>query len=137
MKLRKRTQFLLAIPAAIIFVAFMHSGDNTPKKPKEVYKTTARQLFKDYDRNEVATDEAMKGKAVAVLGIIQSIDKGFTGSISIKFKTDNQFLPARMSVSDKQKSFISTLKPGDKIEVLCDKMERLVGSPSGSDCVIQ
>jgi len=135
--MKKKTQFLLALVVAVGFVAFRHSGDSKPETTKEVYKTTARTLFKDYEKNEVATDEAMKGKSVAVMGIIQSIDKDFTGSINIKFKTDNQFMPARMSVSDNQKSFISSLKAGDKIEVICEKIERMVGSPSGSDCVIQ
>ncbi|MCX0116691.1 OB-fold putative lipoprotein, partial [Escherichia coli] len=46
-----------------------------------MYNTTARQLFKEYEENEVATDEQLKGKLIAVRGIVQSIDKDFTDSI--------------------------------------------------------
>ena len=45
---------------------------------KEVFTTSAKQLFKAYEENEVATDENMKGKLISVNGVVQSIDKDFT-----------------------------------------------------------
>ena len=102
---------------------------------KEVFSTTARQLFKAYDENEVATDENMKGKLVAVKGIVQSIDKDFTDSIIISFQTDNQFMPARMEMDDSEKSTAIALKKGQQVTVICERMSRVMGAPSGRDCV--
>lgn len=104
---------------------------------KEVFSTTARQLFKAYDENEVATDENMKGKLVAVKGIVQSIDKDFTDSIIISFQTDNQFMPARMEMDDSEKSAAIALKKGQQVTVICERMSRVIGAPSGRDCVFE
>ncbi len=106
-----------------------------PVKPqKEVYQTTARKLFNAYDENEVATDEEMKGKLVAVTGVVQSIDKDFTDSIIISLKTDNQFMPARLEVKDSEKNTALTLKKGKQVTIVCDRMSRIVGAPSGRNC---
>ncbi|MRS20747.1 hypothetical protein GJV08_16400 [Enterobacteriaceae bacterium RIT692] len=104
-----------------------------PQKP--VYQTTARKLFNDYDENEVAVDEQLKGKLVAVTGIVQSIDKDFTDSIVISLKTDNQFMPARMDMKDSEKATAMGLKKGKQVVIICERMSRVVGSPSGRKCV--
>lgn len=104
-----------------------------PQKP--VYQTTARKLFNDYDENEVAVDEQLKGKLIAVTGIVQSIDKDFTDSIVISLKTDNQFMPARMDMKDSEKSTAMGLKKGKQVVIICERMSRVVGSPSGRKCV--
>ncbi|HAV9358125.1 TPA: hypothetical protein JLF93_000353 [Escherichia coli] len=102
---------------------------------REVFSTTARQLFKAYDENEVATDEKMKGKLISVKGVVQSIDKDFTDSIIISFRTDNEFMPARMEMEDSEKSAAIALKKGQQVTVICERMSRIVGAPSGRDCV--
>ncbi|WP_214275981.1 OB-fold protein, partial [Escherichia coli] len=91
--------------------------------------------FKEYEENEVATDEQLKGKLIAVRGIVQSIDKDFTDSIIIKFRTENEFMPARMEMQDSEKSTAAALKKGEQVTVICEKMSRIVGSPSGRNCV--
>ncbi len=113
-----------------------YSSDTEAAAPqKEIYNTTARQLFKEYEENEVATDEQLKGKLIAVRGIVQSIDKDFTNSIIIKFRTENEFMPARMEMQDSEKSTAAALKKGEQVTVICEKMSRIVGSPSGRNCV--
>ncbi|WBM69126.1 OB-fold putative lipoprotein [Buttiauxella sp. WJP83] len=102
---------------------------------KEVFNTTARQLFKAYEENEVATDEQMKGKLVAVKGVVQSIDKDFTDSIIVSLKTDNEFMPARMEMKDSEKTTAIALKKGKQITVICEKMSRVIGAPSGRKCL--
>ncbi|EHU9132986.1 hypothetical protein KZW37_002823, partial [Escherichia coli] len=93
------------------------------------------QLFKAYDENEVATDEKMKGKLISVKGVVQSIDKDFTDSIIISLRTDNEFMPARMEMEDSEKSAAIALKKGQQVTVICERMSRIVGAPSGRDCV--
>ncbi|CAI0716224.1 OB-fold putative lipoprotein [Serratia quinivorans] len=107
----------------------------TSTPAKEVYKTTATALFKDYDDNEVAADEKMKGKIIEVSGTVQSIDKDFTDSIIVRLKTSNEFLPAIMGVKDSEKSTALALKKGQKVVVTCASMSRMVGAPSGRNCI--
>ena len=109
-------------------------SEAAPAPQKPVYQTTARKLFSAYDENEVATDEELKGKLVAVTGIVQSIDKDFTDSIIISLKTDNQFMPARMDMKDSQKAAAMSLKKGKQVVIVCERMSRIIGAPSGRDC---
>lgn len=114
------------------------SSESTPAvaaPAKEVYKTTANALFKDYDDNEVAADEKMKGKTIEVSGTVQSIDKDFTDSIIVRLKTSNEFLPAMMGIQDSEKSTALALKKGQKVVITCERMTRVMGAPSGRDCV--
>ncbi|WP_380177662.1 hypothetical protein [Kalamiella sp. sgz302252] len=110
------------------------AAENAPPQ-KEVYRVSAAKLFKDYEENEVATDEGMKGKLIAVTGTVQSIDKDFSDSIIIRLKTANQFMPASMQMLDSEKNTALTLKKGSQIEVVCQRMARVVGTPSGRRCV--
>ncbi|PIF21779.1 OB-fold protein [Candidatus Pantoea floridensis] len=103
-----------------------------PQKP--VYQTTARKLFNDYEENEVAVDEQLKGKIVAMTGVVQSIDKDFTDSIIISLKTDNEFMPARLEMKDSQKAAAIALKKGKQVVIVCEKMSRIIGAPSGRNC---
>ncbi len=104
------------------------------KNNEGIYKTTATELFSDYEENEVNTDEKIKGKIVEISGSVQSIDKDFTDSIIIKIKTSNQFMPAHLRVDDSQKQNAMTLNRGDEVTLRCQKVSRIMGSPSGRDC---
>ncbi|SUF92862.1 tRNA_anti-like [Salmonella enterica] len=106
-----------------------------PHHKEKYFSTTARQLFKAYDENEVATDEKMKGKLISVKGVVQSIDKDFTDSIIISFRTDNEFNASTYGNGRFEKSAAIALKKGQQVTVICERMSRIVGAPSGRDCV--
>jgi len=113
------------------------SADTTSssKPQKEIYRVSAAKLFKDYEDNEVATDEAMKGKTIAVTGTVQSIDKDFSNAIIIRLRTANQFMPASLEMLDSEKETALKLKKGTQVEILCQRMARVIGTPSGRRCV--
>lgn len=110
------------------------AGPQASAAPKPIHSTTAQALFADYEANEVATDERMKGMLVEVTGTVQSIDKDFTDSIVLALQTSNQFMPARMGLNDAEKPKAIQLSKGAKVVVLCERMSRVVGSPSGRNC---
>ncbi|MBD8157095.1 hypothetical protein IFU23_03100 [Pantoea agglomerans] len=113
-----------------------NASENAEESPtqKPIYQTTARKLFNDYEENEVAVDEQLKGKVVAMTGIVQSIDKDFTDSIIISLKTDNEFMPARLKMKDSQKAAAIALKKGKQVVIVCENMSRIIGAPSGRNC---
>ncbi|MCL1030723.1 OB-fold putative lipoprotein [Serratia silvae] len=123
--------------AAVPSEAKTSSQKRSAKPEKEIFQTTANKLFNAYEENEVAIDEQMKGKLIAVTGIVQSIDKDFTGSVVIHLKTNNQFMPALMGMKNSQKGAAINLKKGQKVTIICERMSRIIGSPSGRSCVFQ
>ena len=139
--------FLVAIVAFVIYAASRGDTDTAVKEstssgaastpaadPKPVFSTTAQQLADDYERNEVAADDAMKGHIIHVSGRIQAIDKDFTDDVIVNLRTSNEFMPARMQMIDEEKPAAARLSKGQNVEVECDRMARVVGSPSGRNC---
>lgn len=100
----------------------------------EEIKYTARELDRAYAENEVATDEVLKGKLVVIKGIIQSIDKDFTDSVVLSMRTDDEYMPARISMEDSEKKAVASLRKGDLVTVQCKGVMRSFDSPSASDC---
>ena len=113
-----------------------HVVSNEPATPAETVSYTAKSLFAAYDANEVATDIALKGKMIEVSGAIQAINKSVFGTIYVTLVTDNQFLPAAMHVVNSEESKMAALRKGQYVVFRCPKMQRWVGSPSGTDCVL-
>lgn len=99
-----------------------------------IYKTTAENLADLYDENEVAADDKIAGRKVEVKGVVQSIDKDFTGSVVVLLQSGNEFMPARLSMEDTEKSKAASLRKGQTVNIICDKMMFLIGSPSGRSC---
>lgn len=106
-----------------------------PERP--IAETTVRELVAAYDANEVAADEMIGGRLVRLTGTVQSVEKDFTNQIVLALATDNEYLPARMSLAQSDKSAASNLRRGQKVTVLCERMARIMGSPSGRDCRLE
>lgn len=107
-----------------------------PEQPihRPVTRFTADQLFSAYNANEVATDEGIKGTDVEVTGRVQEVAKDFTDSVVISLASSNEFMPARMSMKDSERSHAATLKLGMTVTIVCQQMQRVIGSPSGRKC---
>lgn len=99
-----------------------------------VYRTTAIALMKMYDENEVAADEKIGGRKVEVKGIVQSIDKDFSGSVVVLLQSGNEFMPARFGMEETEKNKAASLRKGQTVSILCEKMMFFMGSPSGGRC---
>ena len=100
----------------------------------DVYRTTAKALTAMYDENEVAADDKIGGRKVEVKGVVQSIDKDFTGSVVVLLQNGNEFMPARFGMEETEKPKASSLRKGQTVSIICEKMMFLIGSPSGSRC---
>ena len=98
---------------------------------------TARQLFAEYEANEVAADEKYKGKHLLVTGKVQSIDKDFLDNIVVHIRTSNEFSAAMATLESSEKRSAAQLSKGQAISVLCTGSGRIIGSPSLSDCVLK
>jgi NAD-dependent DNA ligase len=113
-----------------------NSDFSSAEKDQPLYHIDANDLFNLYERNEVSADAAMSGKTVVVTGTVQSIDKDFADAVVVELATSNEYMPARMSLVSGQEAKAGALTKGEKVMISCAKMARIVGSPSGSKCVL-
>lgn len=125
----------------LIAIGLVASGDKAGSgaapeaaAPREVVSVNAADLFKEYEANEVAADERLKGKIVQVSGTVQAIDKDAFDKINVKLRTANEFMPMHLSMKDSEKAAAIVLKKGVKVLARCEKISRIIGSPIGSDC---
>lgn len=102
----------------------------------EVVQVDATRLFREYERNEVATDIRLKGKIVEIFGIVTGINKDFWDSVYVNLKTSNEFMSASIRPLESETEKMAQLRKGQHVKFRCEKMQRFVGSPSGSNCVL-
>lgn len=102
--------------------------------PRPVMIVSAQELYAAYESNEVATDEKLKGYTVRIDGIVDSIDKDFSNSISVKLRTSNQFNSVHIGLLDKEKTKAIALNRGTKAVFECESFKRIIGSPIGENC---
>ena len=93
-------------------------------------------LFRDYDKNEVATDLRLKGKIVEINGKITAINKDFWDEAYVKLQTPNEFMSATVRPVGSDLDKVSRLRKGQFVTFRCERMERFMGAPSGKKCVM-
>lgn len=95
---------------------------------------TARELERAYDANEVAADNAYKGRVLAVSGNVSSIDKGIFDEVIVRLATPNQFNNVHASMNKTQAGAAARLSKGVRVVVLCQGSGMIIGSPTLKDC---
>jgi len=106
----------------LVFIAGCVDTDEDTKatRAKPVsYSLTAKQLYEDYENNEVNADIKYKGKVVIVSGVIQDIGKDIMDSAYIIFGDDKGFLDdvQCMFTSSSGNSTIAQLSKGQSVSV--------------------
>jgi hypothetical protein len=103
---------------------------------RPVFKIDATEIYRQYDANEVATDEKIGNARVEISGTIDSIDKDFTGDVVIRLTTGDAFSTVGLTLEKSEKSKAISLTKGQEITIFCDHVQRILTSPRGSKCVI-
>jgi tRNA_anti-like len=98
--------------------------------------TTASALYRDYQANEVATNMKIGKAPIEVTGIVLSIDESFSGSPRVALSTGSSIDRALFSVLETEKAEVAKLSKGDAATFRCASMQRLLGSPIGSECTL-
>jgi hypothetical protein len=101
---------------------------------RSAYAASAPQLFQGYSENEVRQDALIEGREVMVSGTVQEVRKDALGNVVIDLETGNRFMPARLAVLPAYEQVAANLLRGDQAMLICQKMARVIGSPSGSGC---
>ena len=111
------------------------STSSSPIPSREILKISAVDLFKSYERNEVATDEKLNKKTLEIEGTIQSINIDSANNAVIRLETSNELMPVHLSMLGSEITKAASLHAGEQITIRCNHMQRIVGSPVGGDCI--
>src|SRR5216683_2188103 len=100
-----------------------------------VYRTSAEQLYQDYDANEVAIQSKIGGSPIRLSGSIAEINEDASGHpvVTLHAGSGNR---ADMLLTDDQRSAAAQLSKEDAVEIQCNKMQRIAARLHGSGCAL-
>jgi hypothetical protein len=107
--------------AFFVFLA-VGSGDQDQKtsevkKEEAAIQISAKQLYADYDSNEVAADEKYKGKILEVSGTVNDIAKDITDTIYVTLKGAEYFGDVQCFFSNEFTKEAAKLSKGQQLTV--------------------
>ena len=100
-----------------------------------VYRTTAEQLYRDYEADVVATQTKIGGSRVRLTGRVAEIEQDAAGRSIVKLWTGMDS-SAAMTLAEDQRAAAAQLAEGEAIEIECDKIGRSGALLQGSDCTL-
>lgn len=103
--------------------------------PRSVYRTTAEQLYRDYEANVVATQAKIGTSRVQLTGKVAEIDLDATGRPVVKLWAGKDSTAA-MTLAENQRTAAAQLAKGEAVEIECDKLGRGGAELQGSDCAL-
>jgi tRNA_anti-like len=98
-----------------------------------VYRTSAEQLYQDYDANEVAIQSKIGDSPIRVSGSVAEINEDTSGHpvVTLHAGRANR---ADLLLTDDQRSAAAQLSKEDAVEIQCNKMQRIAARLHGSGC---
>ena len=100
-----------------------------------VYRTSAEQLYQDYDANEVAVQSKIGDSPIRVSGSVAEINEDASGHpvVTLHAGSGNR---ADLLLTDDQRSAAAQLSKEDAVEIQCNKMQRVATRLHGSGCAL-
>jgi len=100
-------------------------------------KVTAEELFKAYDDNEAAAQQKYGSRPLLVSGSVSKIDLDIVDNPVVMLRTSNEFMPAQAALADESKAKAPSLSKGEAVDLLCDDVSEVIGTPMLKNCVLQ
>jgi hypothetical protein len=90
-------------------------------------------MIGECNANQVAFEDAWKGKRVRLHGKVKEIDAGMVGG-SMRWRKPGGSRYDSISFSGISREKLGGLSKGDAVTVICDRVHEIMGDPSFSDC---
>jgi hypothetical protein len=103
----------------------------TPVAPVEI---TARQLYRDYEANEVAADVLYKGKRLLISGEVAAIQADLFDEPQVLLKAGSV---EQVMISGLSREAAGALSRGDAVLAACTGNGMILGAPVTRDCELQ
>ncbi|MFW5925561.1 MAG: OB-fold protein [Myxococcota bacterium] len=98
-------------------------------------EATAREIFSDYQDNEVRANAKYKDRGVLVTGKVSGIDADLMDDPVLKLATSNQFMD--VSLHGIPASAAGALDKGETVSALCTEVSEVASMPQLRDCTLQ
>jgi hypothetical protein len=102
-----------------------------------VIDVDAFTLWRDYDANEVAADNAYRRKRLAVTGVVDSIEKTVFDTAYLQLRAPNPYQSTTAHMERRSLEQVAALSKGMRVTLLCTGNGRTLGSPSLADCTFK
>ena len=102
-----------------------------PVAPVEI---TARQLYRDYEANEVAADVLYKGKRLLISGDVAAIQTDLLDEPQVHLKAGSV---EQVTISGLSREEAGVLSKGDAVLAACRGNGMILGAPVTRDCELQ
>ncbi len=106
----------------------------TPEPKEEVIQ--AKDLYNEYDSNEIAADEKYEGEEILVTGTIKEIGKDILDDMYVSLKTDNIIGSVQCMLADGETSKAAKLSAGQTITMRGENPDFLINVIL-RECVIE
>jgi hypothetical protein len=103
---------------------------------RPVYRTTAQQLYRDYNANVVAIQTKIGTSRVRVTGNVAAIDQDAAGHPLVRLFTDKDGTAAAMTLTEDQRAAAAELVKNEAVEVECDKIGHSGDLLEGHGCTL-
>jgi len=123
---------LAALILCILIAGCASKSESVPTKPQgsptpqaraepPTIEVTSKDLFDAYEKNEVAANDAYKGKPLAITGSIEKISEDPSGEIYVILKSEKQFsfTDVQCFFPNEQKAEVMKLTKGQKVKIKC------------------
>jgi len=107
---------------------------SSPEPSLEALHVEVDDLFKAYEQNEVAQQAKMVGKEIWAYGVVTAVRLDNSGRAVVMFRTPNQFMPAPFTLLPSETASAGRITPRQVEVVVCKKVVRFLGTPTGSEC---
>lgn len=113
------------------------STANAPSTTAPVPRTraTARQIFDDYQANQLRAAQLYDDKALEVSGTVQEIDESM-GTPVLNLVTSNQFMPVKAEFDPDATAALAKMSKGAKVTIKCEGLRETGGFISLTECAL-
>jgi tRNA_anti-like len=101
-----------------------------------VYRTTAVELYRDYNSDAAATQARIGPSRIVVTGTLVALSRDYLGRKFALLDAGNGISTAAMTLALDQNALAMRLRAGQTIAVSCEEMARYSDAPSGSNCTL-
>jgi hypothetical protein len=102
---------------------------------RSVFRTSAQQLYQDFNANVVAIQTRIGSSRVRVTGTVGEIDQDVAGHPVVKLRTGKENAAA-MSLTEDQRAAAAQLVKDEAVEIECDKIGHNGELLEGSGCTL-
>lgn len=134
---------LLTVPllALLWLIATQSRPMASPNKssappPRSLYRTTAAQLYRDYNTDPTGTQARIGQRRILVTGTVVDVSTDYLGQNLVLLDAGNGISTADMTLAPDQNLLALQLKRGQSVSITCDEMQRYSDSPTGSNCAL-